>query len=321
MKTYDVTALGELLVDFTENGVSRQGNPLFEANPGGAPCNVLAMLTKLGHKTAFIGKVGKDVFGEQLKSAIEKVGIDSSCLLMDQEVHTTLALVHTFPDGDRDFSFYRNPGADMMLNVDEIPEDVIRNSKIFHFGTLSMTHESVREATKKAIHVAEESGCIISFDPNLRPPLWKSTEDMREQVLYGLEHCQILKISDDEIRWLSGKTDFMNGVEWIREQYQIPLILLSMGKAGSRAYYREIVTERKAFMQKNTIETTGAGDTFCGCVLHYICDKGLSSLTEKDLTAMLSFANAAASLITTRKGALSVMPEKSEVEILLENYN
>lgn len=320
MKTYDVTALGELLIDFTENGISRQGNPVYEANPGGAPCNVLAMLAKLGHKTAFIGKVGKDVFGEQLKSAIEKVGIDTSYLLKDQEVHTTLALVHTLPDGDRDFSFYRNPGADMMLNADEIPEDVICNSKIFHFGTLSMTHVGVRDATKKAIRVAEEAGCIISFDPNLRPPLWKSMDDMKEQVLYGLEHCQILKISDDEIRWISGKTDFTNGVEWIRERYQIPLILLSMGKEGSRAYYRGMMTESKAFIQKNTIDTTGAGDTFCGCVLHYICESGISALTKKTITEMLSFANAAASLITTKKGALSVMPDKSEVESLLEKY-
>ena len=147
MKDFDVTALGELLIDFTENGKSSQGNPLFEANPGGAPCNVLSMLSKLGHKTAFIGKVGKDFFGEQLKSAITEVGIDPSYLCMDEEIHTTLAMVHTYPDGDRDFSFYRNPGADMMLTEKEVPEELIGNSKIFHFGTLSMTHDEVRKAT------------------------------------------------------------------------------------------------------------------------------------------------------------------------------
>lgn len=318
MKTYDVTALGELLIDFTENGFSKQGNPLYEANPGGAPCNVLAMLAKLGHKTAFIGKAGMDIFGEQLRAAVEKAGIDPSYLLMDREAHTTLAFVHTLPDGDRDFSFYRDPGADMMLTADEISEEAIRNSRIFHFGTLSMTHEGVREATKKSIHIAEESGCIISFDPNLRPPLWKSMDDMRKQVLYGLEHCQILKISDDEICQISGETDYTKGINWIRERYQIPLILLSMGKRGSRAYYGKTVVERKAIIQKNTIETTGAGDTFCGCVLHYICENGLSGLKEKNLADMLSFANAAASLITTRKGALSVMPEKSEIESLIK---
>ena len=317
VKKYDVTALGELLIDFTEYGTSGQGNPVFEANPGGAPCNVLAMLTKLGHKTAFIGKVGKDFFGEQLKSAIEEVGIDSSYLRMDEAVHTTLALVHTFPDGDRDFSFYRNPGADMMLTADEIPEELIRDSKIFHFGTLSMTHEGVREATKKAVRTAEESGCIISFDPNLRPPLWNSLDEAKEQVLYGLAHCHILKISDNEIQWLTGKEDYTEGVEWINSQYHIPLILVSMGKEGSRAYYKGIMAQAAPFLQENTIETTGAGDTFCGCVLHYICGHGLEGMTADDLKEMLTFANAAASVITTRKGARRVMPRREEIEEML----
>ena len=317
MKKYDVVALGELLIDFTENGKSNQGNPLFEANPGGAPCNVLAMLTKLGHKTAFIGKVGEDFFGEQLRAAITEVGIDADGLCTDKEIHTTLAMVHTYPDGDRDFSFYRNPGADMMLNKEEICEDIIKETKIFHFGTLSMTHEEVREATKEAIRIAEESGAVISFDPNLRPPLWNSLDEAKEQVLYGLKHCHILKISDNEIQWLTGEEDYTAGVNWIRERYQIPLILVSMGKEGSRAYYNEMMVEVKSFLQKNTIETTGAGDTFCGCVLHYICEHGMESLEEENLREMLTFANAAASVITTRKGALRVMPTRDEIENLL----
>ena len=317
MKKYDVTALGELLIDFTENGVSGQGNPLFEANPGGAPCNVLAMLTKLGHKTAFIGKVGDDFFGKQLKEAIEEVGIDSTGLCMDKEIHTTLAIVHTYPDGDRDFSFYRNPGADMMLKESEVKEELIKESKLFHFGTLSMTHEDVRKATKKAIQIAEEAGNIISFDPNLREPLWNSLDEAKEQILYGLSHCHILKISDNEIQWLTGQEDYSDGVKWILERYQIPLILVSMGKEGSRAYYGGKMVEVKPFIQKNTIETTGAGDTFCGCVLHYICEHGLENLTEENLFEMLQFANAAASIITTRKGALRVMPEEKEIAGLL----
>ena len=317
MKTYDVTALGELLIDFTENGKSGQGNPLFEANPGGAPCNVLAMLAKLGHKTAFIGKVGKDFFGEQLRDAITEAGIEASYLQMDEEIHTTLALVHTYPDGDRDFSFYRNPGADMMLTEDEIPEDLIKDTKIFHFGTLSMTHEGVRRATKKALELAKGAGALISFDPNLRPPLWANLEEAKEQILYGLNFCQVLKISDNEIQWLTGKEDYTEGVNWINERYQIPLILVSMGKEGSRAYYGDTMVEIAPFLQKNTVETTGAGDTFCGCVLHYICQHGLEGLTEENLKEMLVFANAAASLITTRKGALRVMPQRKEVEALL----
>ncbi len=322
MDKYDVTALGELLIDFTENGRSEQGNPTFEANPGGAPCNVLAMLSKLGNKTAFIGKVGDDFFGKQLRDAITEVGIDASYLLKD-EVHTTLALVHNRPDGDRDFSFYRNPGADMMITEDEIPEELIKNSKIFHFGTLSMTHEGVREATKKALDVAKKAGVMISFDPNLRPPLWDSLETAHEQVLYGLGFCDVLKISDNEIEWLTGENDYTAGVEWIRERYDIPLILVSMGRDGSRAYYdggssKKIMVEEKAFLQKNTVDTTGAGDTFFGCILHYLCRYDISELNETLLAEMLRFANAAASIVTTRKGALRVMPDVSEVKRLLK---
>lgn len=313
-KSYDVTALGELLIDFTENGMSAQGNPIMEANPGGAPCNVLAMLEKLGKKTAFIGKVGKDMFGEQLKTAVEEVGIDTRNLIMDDEVHTTLAFVHTYPDGDRDFSFYRNPGADMMLTKEEIQEDLIRDSRIFHFGTLSSTHEGVREATRHAIEVAKEARCIVSFDPNLRPPLWKSLDDARKEIEYGLTKCDILKISDNEVEFLFGTTDYDKGAAIIREKYNIPLVLITMGKEGSRAYYKDLRVESAPFLQENTIETTGAGDTFCASSLNYVLEHGLDNLTEENLYELLTFANAAASLITTRKGALRVMSTREEVE-------
>ncbi|MDE7257943.1 MAG: carbohydrate kinase, partial [Lachnospiraceae bacterium] len=168
MERFNVVALGELLIDFTENGISGQGNPIYEANPGGAPCNVLSMLTKAGRKTAFIGKVGRDIFGIRLKATLEEVGINTSALVMDENVRTTLAFVETLPDGDRDFSFYRNPGADMMLRAEELSESLLKNTDIFHFGTLSMTHEEVRRATKRAVQIAKESGAVISFDPNLR---------------------------------------------------------------------------------------------------------------------------------------------------------
>ena len=317
----DVVALGELLIDFTENGISSQGNPLFEANPGGAPCNVLAMLTKLGHKMAFIGKVGNDFFGKQLEDAIKEIGINVTGLRKDDKVHTTLALVHTYPDGDRDFSFYRDPGADMMLTEEEIPEELILETRIFHFGTLSMTHENVRRATKKAVAIAKQAGAIISFDPNIREPLWNSMDEAREQVLYGLGQCHILKISDNEIQWLTGKNDYTEAVKWIRGKYDIPLILVSMGKEGSRAYYQDRMVEKAPFINENTIETTGAGDTFCACVLHYICKHGLENLTEKNLKEMLTYANAAASIITTRKGALRVMPRPEEIEALIAGHH
>lgn len=312
-RLYDVTALGELLIDFTENGTSSQGNPMLEANPGGAPCNVLAMLERLGKKTAFIGKVGKDMFGTQLKNAVEEVGIDTRNLIMDEEVHTTLAFVHTYPDGDRDFSFYRNPGADMMLNKSEVQEDLIRNSRIFHFGTLSSTHEGVREATRHAIEVAKDAGCIITFDPNLRPPLWKSLEDARTEIEYGMTKCDVLKISDNEVEFLFGTTDYDKGAALIREKYNIPLVLITMGKEGSRAYYKDLRVEAAPFLQENTIETTGAGDTFCASALNYVLEHGLDNLTEENLMELLTFANATASLITTRKGALRVMPSRQNV--------
>lgn len=317
MSKYDVTALGELLIDFTENGVSGQGNPVLEANPGGAPCNVLSMLNRLGHKTNFIGKIGKDMFGDQLEAALKEVGIGTDGLMRDNEVHTTLAFVHTAPDGDREFSFYRNPGADMMLSEDDVDAEQIKNSTIFHFGSLSMTDEVCRKATRKAIAVAEEAGILMSYDPNLREPLWKSMDLAKEQISYGLEHCHILKISDNEIQWLTGEEDYDKGIAMVQEKYNIPLILLSLGKEGSRAYTPNYRVEVPAFIQKNTIETTGAGDTFGACILHYVLEHGWKEYSEAELKEMLTFANAAASIVTTRKGALRVMPTKEEVQAIL----
>ena len=312
-KQFDVVTLGELLIDFTENGISDQGNQLFEANPGGAPCNVLDMLTKLGKKTAFIGKVGNDMFGRRLKDSLEEVGIDTRNLVMDEEVHTTLAFVHTFEDGDRDFSFYRNPGADMMLTKEEVQDELIKSSRIFHFGTLSSTHEGVREATRHAIQVAKENGLIVTFDPNLREPLWKNLDDAKAEIEYGMSQCDVLKISDNEVEFMTGTNDYTAGVAKIRERFDIPLILVTMGKEGSRAYYDGRIVEAAPFLQENTIETTGAGDTFCASILNYVLEHGLENLTDEQLLEMITFANAGASLITTRKGALRVMPEKQEV--------
>lgn len=316
-KKYDVIALGELLIDFTMNGQSEQGNNMFEACPGGAPCNVLALLNKMGKKTAFIGKVGKDQFGALLRDTITEAGIDASNLMVDENVNTTLAFVHTFPDGDREFSFYRNPGADMMLTADEVNPEVVKDTKVFHFGTLSMTHEGVREATKKAVETAKANGCLVSFDPNLRPPLWSSLDLAKEQMEYGFGKCDILKISDNEIQFVSGKEDYDEGIAYLQETYNIPLILLTMGKDGSRAYYKGMRVERPGFSVK-AIETTGAGDTFCGSSLNYLVDHDFENLTEEQLGEMLTFANAAAALVTTKKGAINAMPVKEEVLELIQ---
>lgn len=310
---YDVIALGELLIDFTQNGVSSQGNLMFEANPGGAPGNVLAMLGKLGHPTAFIGKVGNDRFGSLLRDALTEQGIDTAALRNDDAVPTTLALVHKLPNGDRDFSFYRTPGADMMLTADEVSEDMISCSRLFHFGTLSMTDEPVRSATMRAVELAEKHGLTISFDPNLRPPLWKRDEDARAAFDFGMRHTHVMKISDNEIVWYTDCESIDGGIAKIRAQYpNIKLLLASLGPDGSRAYLGDIVVEQSAFLNPNTTDTTGAGDTFCACCLDAVLENGLD-MTEDQLKTMLRFANAAASLVTTRKGALRVMPERREV--------
>lgn len=318
MKKYDVTALGELLVDFTENGISEQGNPMLEANPGGAPCNVLSMLQNLGKRTAFIGKVGADAFGQMLMQAVKEQGIDTDNLVTDEVVHTTLAFVHTEEDGDRSFSFYRNPGADMMLRWDEVKQEILADTKIFHFGTLSMTDEQIENVTKKAVQKAKDKGAVISFDPNLRPPLWKNLEDAKRQMWYGISQCDILKISDDEIEFLTGTADIDKGVEQIMEQSHPTLICATMGKHGSKAYYNGKSIFCEPFLREDTIETTGAGDTFMACVLNAVLENGIDSLNDKDLLDMLEFANAASSIITTRKGALKVMPKKQEIIEVIE---
>lgn len=201
----------------------------------------------------------------------------------------------------------------MMLTKEDVDEDLIRSSRIFHFGTLSSTHKGVKEATRYAIDVAKEAGDLISFDPNLRPPLWSSLDDAKKEIEYGLGKCDILKISDNEVEFLFGTTDYDLGAKLLKEKYNIPLILITLGLDGSRAYYKDMRVEVAPFLQDNTIETTGAGDTFCASSLNYVLEHGLDHLTEENLKELLTFANAAASLITTKKGALKVMPEKEEV--------
>ena len=313
MKKMDVIALGELLIDFTQNGVSGQGNLMFEANPGGAPCNVLAMLNNLGKKTGFIGKVGDDFFGHMLGKTIEELGIDVSGLHYDKEVRTTLALVHTKEDGDRDFSFYRNPGADMMLTVDEVDEDMLKDTRIFHCGTLSMTHEAVREATYKAIQIAKEAGAIFTFDPNLRPPLWKTMDEAREQIAKGMQLCDVLKISDNEVEFMTGESDIVKGVEILKGMTSAKLICATAGKDGSYAFCNDKQVYAPGVKVEHVVDTTGAGDTFCACMINYVLDHGLD-LDEEQMKELLVTANQTASMITVKKGALRVMPTIEEIK-------
>lgn len=318
MKHFDVTALGELLIDFTENGLSESGNPVMEANPGGAPCNVLAMLQKLGKSCAFIGKVGQDTFGDMLEETLKDARIDTRGLKRDNQVHTTLAFVHTLAGGERAFSFYRNPGADMKLSIDDLDDSLLHDCRIFHFGSLSLTDEPCRETTKVAVVRARVAGALISFDPNLRESLWSSLELAREQIDWGLAQSDILKISDNELEFMTGTDDFDKGAEIIlRKHPQIRLLNVTAGEYGSYSYYGDIRCHIPVMKTDHVLEKTGAGDTFCACALNYILDHGLDGLTENNLKEMLTFANAAAALIIQRKGALKVMPEKEEIEKLL----
>ncbi len=318
MKKYDVTALGELLIDFTYTGTSDQGNSLLEANPGGAPCNVLAMLNQCGRTTNFIGKVGKDQFGDLLRDTLAdlKIGMDGLCF--DEEVNTTLAFVKTFENGDRDFAFYRNPGADMMLTETQVEEEQVKNSHIFHFGTLSMTAEGVCRATEKAVNAAKEAGVLISFDPNLRIPLWKDLQTAKEKMEYGLSKADVCKISEEEVEFLTGEKEIEKGAQILRDRFPVKLLLVTAGAKGSYAFYKDMIVYQPSFKLGGTIETTGAGDTFCGSILHNLLERNINELTEDDLKQMLIFANAAAYLVTTKKGAIRSMPTIDEVWKMIE---
>ena len=315
----DVAAIGELLIDFVQSGTGAQGNPLFEANPGGAPANVLAMLSKLGKRSAFLGKVGRDAFGDQLEQTLKELGVDTAGLRRDALVPTTLAFVHTLPGGDREFSFYRKPGADLMLRPEELDEDVIGNCRIFHFGTLSLTDEPCRSATEKAVELARAAGALISFDPNLRLPLWDSEDEARRRMRWGLKQADIVKISDNEVSFLTGTEDYPAGAKQLcRENPDIRLLNLTMGAEGSWSFYKGECVFEPAFHLGGVIETTGAGDTFGALVLHFILAHGLDNLSVDDLHTMLRTANAAAYLVTTKKGVIPSLPDAKQIEELLK---
>ena len=321
-KKYDCVGLGELLIDWVQVGESDQGNPLYECNPGGAPCNLLAMMKKAGKNVAFIGKVGNDMFGRMLKKRTEEQDIDMSGLELDKRVHTTLAFVEKLPNGDRDFSFYRKPGADIMLTKDDIQnhKDLIQNTKIFHFGTLSFTDQPAEDATIEALKIAKDAGCIISFDPNYRPPLWSSEKKAKQWMEYGLQFADILKISDNEITFLTGETDLDKGIHKILDKYHTKLVFATYGPDGARGYYGGKDVFVKAYENPNTIETTGAGDCFFGAALSKVLEYGLDDLDMDKVEDTLKFAQAAASLVTTKKGALCVMPNRDEVEEEMKSH-
>lgn len=306
----DIVALGELLIDFTPLA-SRS----FFANPGGAPANVLAAATKQGHSASFIGMVGDDDFGHMLAQDLVDAGIDTDGLQFTQEASTTLAFVQLDEQGDRSFTFIRKPGADMLLEYDSIDTGLIDDARIFHFGSVSMTNEPSRTATLEAALYAKKQGLIVSYDPNLRPLLWDNLDEARAIIPQGFVHADILKISEEELEFLTGKTGLELGTD-ILLQNGLSLIFVTLGPNGC-FYATPTCSGLLPTYNVKVVDTTGAGDAFMGGALSYILNSGktLEELLEKqELEKLVDFANATGALATTKKGGIPSMPSKEEVE-------
>lgn len=316
---YDVAALGELLIDFTCLSTDADGYPTMAAHPGGAPANYLAALTKFGAKTAMIGKVGSDAFGRLLIKTLKGAGIDTRGMLVSDDVFTTLAFVTLDDSGDREFSFARKPGADTQLRFDEIDLSVIDASKVLHFGTLSMTNEPARDATYKAVEYAAGHGKLISFDPNLRKPLWDDLDEAKRQMLWGLRHADIVKISDEETEFLFGIAP-EEAAKHIIDSFGVRLVYVTCGAEG--CFYRTKTASGfvKALSGIAVKDTTGAGDIFGGSAMYGLLRAGgvPEKLTAEELENIVSFACASAGLSTTRAGGISSVPELGEVEAAMK---
>lgn len=316
-REYDVIALGELLVDFNALHSNDFDSVVYESNPGGAPCNVLAMLSNLQKRTAFIGKVGDDFLGHALQQRIVRMGISTEGLSKDKKRNTTLAFLNDSKTYPHQYLFYRNRTADMNLDEGDVDADMLSRTRIFHFGSLSFTHKRCRKATRKAIKAAKSKHRLISFDPNYRPVLWPGEEEARKWMLYGCSVCDILKVEASELAFITQQTTIQNGVDFLQKHYSISLILVTSGEAGSQAFMGNRKVYQEAFLTNRTIDTTGAGDTFLGYCLAYILEQGME-LSDHQLQEMLFRANAAASLETTRKGAIRAMPTQTELEDYLK---
>jgi fructokinase len=319
---YDVVALGEYLIDFTPYGRSKAGQPLFERNPGGAPVNVVAALAKLGKKTGFIGKVGNDPFGVYLREALLNVGVSDKGLVATEEAHTTMAFVQLDSDGDRSFHFARRPGADQLLRADEVNLTMLADTQIFHFGSISMTSEPTYTATLKTVQIARELGALISYDPNWRPSLWRDEEHALEVIHVGLSLADVVKVSEEELVFLTDEQDLEMAARHLVEQFGITLLLVTAGGGGSFYQMKDWWGKVESFAVQ-TVDTTGAGDAFFGALLYEILDLGkpLQAWKEKDLQEVLRFANAAGALATTRKGAIPSLGTLEEIHTLVREGN
>ena len=310
----DVVALGELLIDFATVGTDAEGYPTMAAHPGGAPANFLATLTKFGAKTALIGKVGSDTFGRLLLNTLKNAGIETKGMVVTEDVFTTLAFVTFDAHGDRDFAFSRKPGADTCLSFEEIDLSLIDEAKVFHFGTLSLTHEPARTATQKCVAYAKNAGKLITYDPNLRKPLWADLEEAKEQLLWGLAQADVVKISDEEVEFLFG-LGVEAGAKHILENFGVKLVFVTCGSEG--CFFKNTNAEGHvpSLSGISVIDTTGAGDIFGGSAVWKLLQTGKApeALTEAELRNIVTFACTAAGLSTTKSGGISSVPSSEAV--------
>lgn len=310
----DVVALGELLIDFTCVSTDADGYPTMAAHPGGAPANFLAALAKFGAKAALLGKVGNDAFGKLLTDTLQKAGIETKGLIVDDNVFTTLAFVTLDEQGDREFSFARKPGADTCISYEELDLSIIDEAKVFHFGTLSLTDEPARAATYQAVAYAKKKGKLITYDPNLRKPLWKSLDDAKRQMLWGLEQADVVKISDEEVDFLFGM-GAEDGAKYILEHYGVKLVFVTCGADG--CFFKNAVAAGMvpSLSGIHVVDTTGAGDIFGGSAVWKLLQLGVKpdALNEVQLREVVTFACTSAGLSTTKPGGISSVPCYSEV--------
>lgn len=308
----DIVAVGEILIDFTQTGVNEQGIPQYAANPGGAPANLAVAAARLGADTAFVGKVGDDSFGTFLKTVLEDNHVDASGLLVDSKEHTTLAVVSVDKTGERTFAFYRDPSADVNLKPEELPLDLLEHTRILHFGSVSLTAEPARSATYRAAELARAAGALVSYDPNYRASLWLDEDTAIREMKDALRLCDVLKISDEELPLLTGTTMLEAGTEALAKENDIRLIFVTLGAKG--VFFRMgDVTGTVPGIAVTVGDTNGAGDTFFGAALSQLVKTGLDGLTVEKLTEIASFANKAASITTSRHGAIPAMPTLAEM--------
>lgn len=315
----DAVAMGELLIDFTCAGADADGYPTMVAHPGGAPANFLAAMTKFGAKTAMLGKVGTDTFGKLLTSTLRKAGIETEGLVADEDVFTTLAFVTLDETGNREFSFARKPGADTCIAPGELKLELIQQTRVFHFGTLSLTDEPARSATYRAVKCAKSGGKLVTFDPNLRKPLWKDLETAREQILWGLAQADVVKISEEEVEFLWG-LDVEAGAAYILEHFGVKLVFVTCGPDG--CFFRNARAQGHVpgLSGIRVVDTTGAGDIFGGSAVWKLLQTGKApeDLDEAELRDITSFACASAGLSTTRPGGISSVPSYEDVRKQME---